>query len=257
MFTDLVGSTALASRLDPEDWREILVAYQEQVAKVIESFGGRVTQFQGDGVVAYFGWPHGPTPPAATPSPPALRSSTPSPRWAKGNPRCWTGSWLPRRDPHRSGCHRCGRGGRSQATRPTFSAKLPASRLASRRRPDPARSSSATRRLHWLPDGLSWSPLVLPRSGASTASIPVHRVLARLGTRSALEAKDLAPFVGRRPELRALVSHWQAARLGRARTVLVLGEPGIGKSRLAREFAAPTESERRFPSPSIALGSTP
>jgi class 3 adenylate cyclase len=57
MFTDLVGSTELASALDPEDWRDVLDAYQHRVARVVTSHGGMVAQFQGDGAVAYFGYP--------------------------------------------------------------------------------------------------------------------------------------------------------------------------------------------------------
>ena len=57
MFTDLVGSTDLASTLDPEDWHEVLNAYQHRVADVVTAHGGVVAQFQGDGAVAYFGYP--------------------------------------------------------------------------------------------------------------------------------------------------------------------------------------------------------
>ena len=57
MFTDLVGSTDLASALDPEDWHEVLSAYQHRVAAVVTAHGGVIAQFQGDGAVAYFGYP--------------------------------------------------------------------------------------------------------------------------------------------------------------------------------------------------------
>jgi predicted ATPase/class 3 adenylate cyclase len=57
MFVDLVGSTALSSRLDPEDMREVLHAYQNAVTGVIARFGGYVAKLMGDGVLAYFGWP--------------------------------------------------------------------------------------------------------------------------------------------------------------------------------------------------------
>ena len=57
MFCDLVGSTALASRLDPEDLREVLGAYHAAVAEVVTGFGGYVAKYMGDGVLAYFGYP--------------------------------------------------------------------------------------------------------------------------------------------------------------------------------------------------------
>ena len=57
MFVDLVGSTALAARLDPEDMREVMRAYQNVVAGEIARFDGHVAKFMGDGVLAYFGWP--------------------------------------------------------------------------------------------------------------------------------------------------------------------------------------------------------
>jgi class 3 adenylate cyclase len=57
MFCDLVGSTALASRLDPEDLREVIGAYQSCVAGVISRYDGFVAKYMGDGVLVYFGYP--------------------------------------------------------------------------------------------------------------------------------------------------------------------------------------------------------
>ncbi len=57
VFTDLVGSTELASALDPEDWHEVLDSYQHRVAHIVDLHGGVVAQFQGDGAIAYFGYP--------------------------------------------------------------------------------------------------------------------------------------------------------------------------------------------------------
>ena len=58
MFSDLVGSTALSARLDPEDLREIISAYQKCVAETVQRFGGYVAKYMGDGVLVYFGYPH-------------------------------------------------------------------------------------------------------------------------------------------------------------------------------------------------------
>jgi class 3 adenylate cyclase len=57
LFCDLVDSTALASQLDPEDWREMLWAYQDTCAKVIQRFDGHIAQYLGDGLLVYFGYP--------------------------------------------------------------------------------------------------------------------------------------------------------------------------------------------------------
>jgi hypothetical protein len=58
MFSDLVGSTALSARMDPEDLREIISAYQRCVAETVQRFGGFVAKYMGDGVLMYFGYPH-------------------------------------------------------------------------------------------------------------------------------------------------------------------------------------------------------
>ena len=57
MFSDLVGSTALSARMDPEDFREIISSYQKCVAATVERFGGFVAKYMGDGVLVYFGYP--------------------------------------------------------------------------------------------------------------------------------------------------------------------------------------------------------
>jgi class 3 adenylate cyclase len=58
MFSDLVGSTALSARMDPEDLREVISAYQRCVAETVQRFGGFVAKYMGDGVLVYFGYPH-------------------------------------------------------------------------------------------------------------------------------------------------------------------------------------------------------
>src|SRR5580704_569205 len=56
-FCDLVGSTEVASHLDPEEWREVVAGYHRAEAQKIERFGGHVAQYLGDGVMAFFGYP--------------------------------------------------------------------------------------------------------------------------------------------------------------------------------------------------------
>src|SRR5262245_50977863 len=57
MFCALVGSTALSARLDPEDLRDVLAADQRHATGVVEAAGGRVARYEGDGILAYFGYP--------------------------------------------------------------------------------------------------------------------------------------------------------------------------------------------------------
>ena len=57
MFCDLVGSTALSEKLDPEDLREVMTAYQKAAGAVVERYEGHVAQYLGDGLMSYFGWP--------------------------------------------------------------------------------------------------------------------------------------------------------------------------------------------------------
>jgi class 3 adenylate cyclase len=57
MFSDLVGSTALSTRMDPEDLRQLILAYQKCVTKTVQRFGGFVAKYMGDGVLIYFGYP--------------------------------------------------------------------------------------------------------------------------------------------------------------------------------------------------------
>jgi len=57
MFSDLVGSTALSTRMDPEDLREVISAYQKCVAEIVQRFDGFVARYMGDGVLVYFGYP--------------------------------------------------------------------------------------------------------------------------------------------------------------------------------------------------------
>ena len=57
LFSDLVGSTALSARMDPEDLREVISAYQKCVAETVQRFGGFVAKYMGDGVLVYFGYP--------------------------------------------------------------------------------------------------------------------------------------------------------------------------------------------------------
>ena len=114
MFCDLVGSTALASRLDPEDLREVLGAYHAAVAEVVTGFGGYVAKYMGDGVLAYFGYPQAQEHDAEQ----AVRAglALDRPRWPAGERRRRAGE--PGRYRHRPRhCRRSDRLGRGAGAR--------------------------------------------------------------------------------------------------------------------------------------------
>ena len=109
MFVDLVGSTALSARLDPEDMREVLRGYQNAVAGEIARFEGYVAKFMGDGVLAYFGWPRAHEDEAER----AVRAGLAIVAAVAQADRRRRGAGLPRRHRHRSrGGRRPGRRGR-------------------------------------------------------------------------------------------------------------------------------------------------
>ena len=83
MFCDLVGSTALAAHLDPEELRELIGAYHRCAAEAARRFDGLVAKYMGDAVLVYFGYPRGPTPACS----PLGRSPRPISRGEKGRAR--------------------------------------------------------------------------------------------------------------------------------------------------------------------------
>ena len=84
LFCDLVGSTAIASRLDPEQWRETAAGFHQAAADAITRFDGHVAKYLGDGVMAYFGWPAAHDNDAERGARAASRSSTRSPNSMSG-----------------------------------------------------------------------------------------------------------------------------------------------------------------------------
>ncbi len=101
LFCDLVGSTALSSRLDPEDLRNLTQIYEQRVAEVMARFGGFVARYIGDGILVYFGWPLASEADAEQ----ALRSAG-SNESRRGEPDRGRGFQRTRRHRNRSGCRR-------------------------------------------------------------------------------------------------------------------------------------------------------
>ncbi len=243
LFSDLVGSTRLSEELDPEDMRDLVLAYQTATTSAIEADLGFVAQYLGDGILAYFGYPeaHEDDARQAVRAGLAIAEVAASLRARFGRPDIAV----------RVGIHSgevviTDLGGRRRQ-RPDVVADVPniavgdvpnvAARLQSLAEPGEVLISAATAALvrGWF--GLEDRGPVLLK-GVSRP-LTVYRVEAPTGAESRIDAtisSGLTPLVGRDEEMRLLTSTWEAVHHGRGRVVALSGEAGIGKSRLVREL---------------------
>jgi len=233
LFCDLVGSTAIAARLDPEQWRETLAGFHRAAAAAITRYDGHVAKYLGDGVLAYFGWPaaHDNDAERAARAGLALLDAI-----AKLNEQPGHAS-LSARVGIDSGTVVIGKGAGNE-TEVFGDAPNIAARVQAAAEPSTVAISDAT---HRLVSGLF---IVEDRGAQVLKGIerPTHlyRVLRPSGARGrfdvATAAGGLTPFVGREDELRSLMNRWERAREGEGQVALIIGEAGIGKSRLVRRF---------------------
>ena len=231
MFCDLVGSTALASRLDAEDWRSLVNAYLDEAAAAVTRLGGHVLKRLGDGLMALFGYPTAQENDAERAVRAALAiqralSEINARNASKGAPELsariglevWARLWSRRRA-------RC-------------SAMRRISPLACRRAADPG-SVLVTRNVQLQVAGL----FVVDDQGARelkglTQPVQLFRIIRASGAGRRGGARSLTPFIGRDEELGLLARRWESVRAGEGQLVLIVGEPGLGKSRLIEEFHA-------------------
>jgi class 3 adenylate cyclase len=239
MFCDLVGSTALSARFDPEDLRDLIGAYHRCVAETVARFDGFVAKYMGDGVLVYFGYPqaHEDDAERAVRAGLALveavdRLDSPEPLQARlgiASGLVVVGDLI-------------GEGAAQErgvvGDTPNLAARLQALAL-----PGTLVVADATRRqiggLFEL-DDLGPQPL----AGFAEPQ-PAWRVVRESGVVSRFEAlrSGATPLVGRDEELELLQRRWQQAKAGEGRVVLISGEPGIGKSRLSAELVGQIEAE--------------
>jgi class 3 adenylate cyclase/tetratricopeptide (TPR) repeat protein len=239
MFCDLVGSTAMSGRFDPEDLREVIGAYHRCVANTIVRFAGFVAQYMGDGVLAYFGYPEAHEDDAER----AVRAAL---AVIDAISQLATPERLRVRLGIASGLVVVGDLiGTGAAQERGVIGETPnlAARLQVLAQPGTVVIAESTRRqigaLFEL-DDLGPQPL----AGFSEPQ-RAWRVVGESGVVSRFEAlrSEATPLIGREEELDLLLRRWQQAKAGEGRVVLVSGEPGIGKSRLSAALSQAIQSE--------------
>src|SRR3954454_5199355 len=235
MFCDLIGSTALSARLDPEDLREVIRAYQARVAATIQQFNGFIARYVGDGVLIYFGWPQA----HETDAERAVRAGlavAAAIREAQVG-----GEPLQVRIGVATGLVVIGEPiGAGDSRQQTAVGETPnlAARLQSLAGPGQVVIDAATRRqvgkLFECRDLGTVDLKGLP------APVPAWQVVAEKRTLGQFEAlrSGVTPLVGRDEEMDLLLRRWAQAKAGSGRVALVCAEPGVGKSRLAEALAA-------------------
>jgi class 3 adenylate cyclase/tetratricopeptide (TPR) repeat protein len=243
MFCDLVGSTAIAARLDPEELREVIGAYHRCVAEAVRRFDGLVAKYMGDGVLVYFGYPRAHEDDAERAVragldivPAVGRLDTP----AIGKLQVRIGI--------ATGLVVVGDlvgEGPSQEQAVVGETPNLAARLQALAEPGAVVIASATRRLI----GNLFRLQTLGRREVKGLSEMVEAwavegVSASEGRFESLRSGRLTGFVGREDELGRLIERWNLAQDGEGQVVLLSGEPGIGKSRILTELRGRLEAQK-------------
>jgi class 3 adenylate cyclase/predicted ATPase len=230
MFCDMADSTALSTRLDPEDLGAVIRGYQSCVAATIARFGGFIARYVGDGVLIYFGWPEAREADAERAVRAALAVSA-----AIGRAPIH-GQSLQIRIGIATGLVVIGQPiGSGDARQQTATGETPnlAARLQGLAGANGIAIDGTTRRLlGGLFDCRDLGKLVLK---GFPDPVPAWLVLSERGVASRFEAfhaDTLAPLIGRDGELALLEWCWRQAKDGEGQVILVSGEAGIGKSRL-------------------------
>ncbi len=243
-FLDLVGSTELSGQLDAEDMGDFLVRYHAACDKAISRYGGHVSQLLGDGVLAYFGYPVAHEDAAER----AVRACLDAIQ-ATSKMRTPNGKPFSVRAGVATGMVVVGRlmgDDRGQELSAVGDTPNLAARLQGVAEPDAVVISTSTR--HLIGDVfeiIDLEPVML--KGFATP-IPVHHVkgIAEDANRFlARRAGNIRQLVGRKAELTFLTKSWQQVVEGQGQMILVVGEAGIGKSRLIRGFTEAIEVDEQ------------
>jgi class 3 adenylate cyclase/predicted ATPase len=229
MFSDLVGSTALSARMDPEDLREVISAYQKCVSETVQRFGGFVAKYMGDGVLVYFGYPQAHEDDAER----AVRAGLELVAAVSGRK---THAALQTRVGIATGLVVVGDLiGSGEAQERGIVGETPnlAARLQGVAEPNSVVIAESTRKLL----GNLFELQDLGAQDLKGIAGPMRawaalRPASVEGRFEAFHASGLTELVGREEELDLLLRRWSKAKAGEGQVVLLSGEPGIGKSRL-------------------------
>jgi class 3 adenylate cyclase len=234
MFCDLVGSTELSSRLDPEDLRDVIAAYHRAVADVVRTLDGFVARYMGDGVLIYFGYPRAHEDDAERAVRAGLgvtdavgrldvKSVELQARVGIATGLVVVGDLI----------------GEGPAQERSVVGETPnlAARLQALAEPGAVVIGQGTRRL--VGDLFEYRDLGALSIKGIAAPVPVWQILCTSAVASRFEAlhgPTPIRLVDRDEEIGLLRRHWARAKSGEGQVVLVSGEPGIGKSRLTAEL---------------------
>jgi class 3 adenylate cyclase len=235
MFCDLVGSTALSARLDPEDLREVIGAYHRAVAGVVARFDGFVAKYMGDGVLVYFGYPRAHEDDAERAVRAGLglieavgrldvKSVKLQARVGVATGLVVVGDLI----------------GEGSAQKQSVVGETPnlAARLQALAEPVAVVIAAGTRRL--VGDLFECRDLGAVEVKGIATPVPAWQVLRLSAVASRFEAlrgAALTRLVGRDEEIELLLRRWARAKAGDGQVVLISGEPGIGKSRITAALA--------------------
>jgi class 3 adenylate cyclase len=241
MFCDLAGSTALSARLDPEDLREVIGAYHRAVAEIVAGFDGFVAKYMGDGVLVYFGYPRAHEDDAERAVRAGLGSIDAVGRLDVKSAK------LQARVGIATGLVVVGDLiGEGSAQEQSVVGETPnlAARLQSLAAPDAVVIAAGTRRL--VGDFFEYRDLGAVEVKGIAGPVPAWQVLRPSVVASRFEAlrgSALSRLVGRDEEIDLLLRRWARAKAGDGQIVLVSGEPGLGKSRIAAALAEFLQAE--------------
>jgi class 3 adenylate cyclase len=242
MFCDLVGSTALASRLDPEDLREVLGAYHAVVAEVVVKFGGYIAKYMGDGVLAYFGYPQAHEHDGEQAARAGLALIDRVSRLESGT------VVLASRVGIATGLVVVGDligSGEAQERGVVGETPNLAARLQDMAPANAVLVAESTRRL--MGDLFDYRDLGAVALKGFAEPVLASQVLSESTVENrfeALRSMTLSPLVGRDEEVQLLLRRWNQAKEGEGQIVLISGEAGIGKSRIVAALQEWLEPER-------------